>query len=76
MDLLSNLQVADRINIFRQIAVNELNDIRVDILDSIATSHFNEFNDFCDRVFKERDKIDTISCSIIDGDLEFSINYK
>ncbi len=76
MNSLSDLQIADRIEIFRHIAVNELNDIDLGILDSIATSYFEEFNEFCDKVFNEKDKIDTISCSINNGELKFSINYK
>ena len=58
---ISNLQCADKIEIFRHIAVSGGNDLNLDVLDSIATSQNHAFLDFCEKVYRERDKINDIS---------------
>ena len=75
MTSISELETADRIEIFKHIAVDELNEVRLDILDLIASKHFQTFTDFCDKVFSEKDKIKNVSCSIIDDELFFDIEY-
>lgn len=72
----SELTCADRVEIFKHLAVDELAGIRLDILDSIASKHFHSFVDFCDKVFSEKDLIQDISCSIVDDELQFDIIYK
>ena len=73
---ISSLQVPDRIEIFRHLAVDEFDKVRLDIFDSIAGNHFHEFLKFCDKVFKEKDKINSVSCTLEDDRLQFNIDYK
>ena len=76
MDSISTLQCADRVEIFRHIAVDELDGVQLDILGSIASNHFQSFLDFCDRVFSEKDLINDISCTLEGDQLHFHIDYK
>ena len=73
---ISDLIVADRIEIFKHLAVDELNEVQISILDSIASNHLQTFIDFCNKVFEEKDLIDNISCTLEDDNLHFEINYK
>lgn len=76
MSKLPDLQCADRIAIFRSIAVNDLDEVCAEILDHIADGEFQTFLDFCDQVYQEKDIIKSISCEISDGSLHFQIEYK
>ena len=73
---ISDLTNADRVEIFKHLAVDELEGIRVNILDSIASTHFHSFLDFCDKVFSERESIQDVSCSMDNDGLHFDIIYK
>ena len=53
MDDLTALQNADRVEIFRHLAV-ESEEVDENILSSIACDSFHAFLDFCDKVFSER----------------------
>ena len=76
MESISGLVIADRVEIFKHLAVDELDGVRVNILDSIASKHFHSFLDFCDKVFSERDLIANISCTLLEDQLHFEIEYK
>ena len=76
VESISNLSNADRVEIFKHIAVDELNGVRLDILDSIAAKHFRSFLDFCDKVFSEKDLIENVSCTLESDELHFNIIYK
>ena len=76
MESISELVVADRVEIFRHLAVDELAGVRLNILDSIASKHYQSFLDFCDKVFAEKESIDNISCTLEGDELHFNINYK
>ena len=76
MERISGLVNADRVEIFKHLAVDELDGVRLDILDSIASEHFNSFLDFCDKVFSEKDLIEDVSCTLDGNELHFNINYK
>ena len=76
MENISGLVNADRVEIFKHLAVDELAGVRLDILDSIASRHFHRFLDFCDQVFNERDKIEDVSCTLEGDELHFNITYK
>ena len=76
MENISGLVNADRVEIFKQLAVDELDGVRLDILNSIASKHFHTFLDFCDKVFSERDSIEDVSCTLEGDDLQFNITYK
>lgn len=76
MENISGLANADRVEIFKQIAVDELDCVKLDILDSIASKHFHSFLDFCDKVFSEKENIVDISCTLSNDELQFNINYK
>ena len=76
MESISGLKNADRVEIFRHLAVDELDEVRLDILDSIASKHFQSFLDFCDKVFSEKESIEEVSCTLQDDNLQFNIIYK
>ena len=76
MESISELNNADRVEIFKHLAVDELSGVQMDILDSIAAKHFRAFLDFCDKVFSEKDLIETISCTLEGDELQFNIDYK
>lgn len=76
MENLSGLVVADRVEIFKHLAVDELDGVRLDILDSIAAKHLQSFLDFCDKVFSEKDSIESVSCTLNGDELQFDVNYK
>ena len=76
MESISELATADRVEIFKHIAVDELNGVRLNILDSIASKHFHTFLDFCDKVFSEKELIDTVSCTLENDELHFNVTYK
>ena len=76
MDDLTALQNADRVEIFRHLAV-ESEEVDENILSSIACDSFHAFLDFCDKVFSERERIEEISCSrSSENQLQFNIKYK
>ena len=75
LENISDLQYADRIEIFRQIGIDELNNVRLDIFDSIATSHYGEFLNFCNKVYEEKDRIKSVSCAFENDRLSFDIDY-
>ena len=76
MESISELVAADRIEIFKHLAVDELDGVQLNILDSIASKHFHTFLDFCDKVFSEKELIDNVSCTLENDELHFNINYK
>lgn len=76
MESISELVNADRIEIFKHLAVDELSGVQLDILDSIASKHFHKFLDFCDKVFSEKELIENVSCTLESDELHFNINYK
>ena len=76
MESISGLVNADRVEIFKHLAVDELDGVQLDILDSIASKHFHSFLDFCDKVFSERDTIEDVSCTLEGDELQFHITYK
>ena len=76
MGKISDLIVADRIEIFRHLAVDDLDEVQINILDSIASKHLHAFTDFCNKVFEEKDIIENISCTLENDTLHFEINYK
>lgn len=57
---LSELEVADRIEIFRHLAVDDSDVIDSNILGNIAISQFHAFVNFCDEVFAKKDLIDDV----------------
>jgi hypothetical protein len=76
MESISMLTNADRVEIFKHLAVDELDGVRLNILDSIASKHFQSFLDFCDKVFSEKDSIEDVSCTLEGDELQFNISYK
>ena len=76
MESISDLVHADRVEIFKHLAVDELDGVRLDILDSIASKHFRSFLDFCDKVFGEKELIQGVSCTLEGGELQFHIEYR
>lgn len=76
MASISSLKTADRVEIFRHIAVSELDGVSEEILSHISAEKFHAFHEFCEQVFQEKDKIEDVSCSIEDGELKFNIDYK
>lgn len=76
MESISELKNADRVEIFKHLAVDELNEVHLNILDSIASKHFHSFVNFCDKVFSEKDIIEDITCTLEDDELHFNIKYK
>ena len=76
MEKISDLTVADRVEIFRHLAVDDLDRVQLSILDSISSKHLDSFTDFCNKVFQEKELIDNISCTLKDGILYFDIQYK
>ena len=76
MESISGLVNADRVEIFKHLAVDELDGVRLDILNSVAAKHFHVFLDFCDKVFRERDTIEDVSCTLEGDELHFNITYK
>jgi hypothetical protein len=76
MENISELSNANRVEIFKHIAVDELNGVQLNILDSIASKHFHTFLDFCDKVFNEKELIEDVSCTLEGDELNFIINYK
>ena len=73
---ISSLSCANKVEIFKHLAVDELNMVNVDILNAVATDYFHPFLEFCDKVYQEKDKIQDISCSIANNQCYFSISYK
>jgi len=76
MENISELKNADRVEIFKHLAVDELSGVQLNILESIACKHFHQFLDFCDKVFNEKDSIQDVSCTLENDELHFIINYK
>lgn len=75
MTKVSDLEIADRIEIFRHLAVDDLESVDRNILDLLAEKNLQGYLDFCDKVFSEKNLIQDISCEITDGELKFNINY-
>ena len=76
MENISALEYADRVEIFRHLAVDESGEINLELMDDIAFTHFHSFLEFCDRVFNEKDAILSISVSGKGESLQFNIEYK
>ena len=76
MGAISTLSCANRVEIFRHLAVDASGDVDLHILDSIACEHYHAFLEFCDKVFEEKDRISNISCALQDQNLEFNIQYQ
>lgn len=72
MEDISALQNANRVEIFKHIALTEMNDIDLEILDNISCNLYDSFMEFCDKVFQNKDNISNIN--IKDG--EFNIIFK
>lgn len=73
---LSALQCADRVEIFRHLAVNDKNKVDIEIVDSIAGERYQAFLDFCDKVYCEKDKIKSIYCKKdTERQVSFHIHY-
>ena len=71
------LSGTSRTDIFHDIAVDELTQmINMDILASISDINYQRFIAFCDQVVEEKDSIDSVSCVLENGELEFFIKYK
>ena len=74
---ISALTSADRVEIFRHLAVDEPSGVNLKVLESIACDNFQEFLSFCDRVFQEKDTVKDVSCTLgDDGKLQFIIERK
>lgn len=77
MASISSLQTADRLEIFRHLAVSDLNGVSEEILSHISSGKLHAFHEFCEKVFLERESIEDVSTSIDqDGELQFDIQYK
>lgn len=76
MTSISSLQTADRVEIFKHIAVSELDGVSEEILSQISSEKFHAFHEFCEQVFREKDSIEDVSCSMENGELTFNIDYK
>lgn len=73
---LSDLSTANKLVIFRELAVDNDNYIDSLVLDKIClTDNYNEFLNFCDKVYSDKDKINEISYTCIDNQLRFLITY-
>lgn len=75
---ISSLRNADRVEIFRHLAVDQPDGgVNANILNSIACDNFHTFLDFCDKVFAEKDRIEEVSATLDDNNqLTFNIQYK
>lgn len=73
---ISSLETADRVEIFKHLAVSELDGVNEEILSHISAEKFHAFHEFCEQVFQEKDKIEDVSCSVENGELVFNIDYK
>lgn len=76
MEAISSLTCANRVEIFRHLAVDQSQCVDLKILDSIACENYHAFSDFCEQVFAEKDRIQDISCSFEDKELKFNIMYQ
>lgn len=72
---ISELETADRIEIFKHIALDESEEIRDDILDAIASNHYHTFLNFCNSVFAEKTRIKSVYCTLKDDNLSLNIEY-
>lgn len=71
------LSGTSRIDIFHDIAVDQLtNMIDMDILASISADNYQRFIDFCDQVSAEKDKVLSVSCTLVQGKLDFFTQYR
>lgn len=77
-DTACGLSGTSRIDIFRDVAVDEISKmINMDLLSHIAADEYEKFIEFCNYVEIEKDNIDSVSCSINeDGSLDFSAKFK
>jgi len=72
---ISELSIADRLLIFKELAVDKDNYIDSLVLDKIClTDNYNSFLEFCDTVYSNKDKINEISYTCIDNQLHFLID--
>ncbi len=72
-----DLNGTSRIDLFRHVAVDKVtNKVDSQILSMIADDQYDEFVNFCEQVTEEKNSIQDVSCAIVDGKLEFAINYK
>lgn len=77
MGAISALTCANRVEIFRHLAVDVGGDVDLNLLDSIACDHYHRFLEFCDQVFAEKDRIEEISCALDEGkNPQFHIQYQ
>jgi hypothetical protein len=73
---ISDLTIADRVEIFRHLAVNDLNIIDKTLLGYVSDKHLHRFLQFCDEVYEKKNLISSISYEIKDDEVFFNINYK
>lgn len=76
MKSISSLRSPDRLEILKHLAVDDSGKIDLGIFDQITGPKYDDFENFCDQVFQEKDKVKEVSC-VPDADtLRFEIQYQ
>lgn len=76
MKSISSLRSADRLEILKHLAVDDSGKVDLGIFNQITGPSYNDFENFCDKVFQEKEKVKEVSC-IPDADtLRFEIEYQ
>jgi hypothetical protein len=73
---ISDLKTADRVEIFRHLAVNDFNCIDEKCLGCVSDKHLHAFLKFCDEVYAIKDTVAGISYEIKDDEIFFNIQSK
>lgn len=64
----------DRITVFKRLAVNQIdNTVNMAIFENLLNDYYSDFINFCDQVKNSSEKIESVTCYIKNGKLEFDL---
>ncbi len=67
----------DRITVFKHLAVNQIdNTVNMTIFENLLNEYYSDFISFCNQVKESSDKIESVTCYIENGRLEFDLKLE
>ncbi len=69
--------IKNRITIFKHLSIDEIdNSVNMTIFENLLDSHYHEFVKFCDKIKQSCDNIESVTCFIENGVLNFDLKYE
>lgn len=70
------IDLSNRIELFRHLTIDELNNINDELFKELLSDFYSKFIDTCDYINQNKNKIVSVSCFIENGEIYFSYKFK